>query len=187
MADDDLVEMLQYIGVYKESHIAKKFRVSRRTVQYHQKRLGIPNIYPLLDIEEYAVPSKNFPDRVTTKDIEKITDASHRQIDWDCDHSLWSKRCAKCSTILESDRQINFETIPTKQLIGNFDGAPVYIDSTDEHTIEMAKQLTTAFQKLRKNIGMLRQYLNEDRISDPKKMVTNEDLNYWLFLDIKNE
>lgn len=27
-----------------------------------------------------------------------------------------------------------------------------------------------------KNIGMLRQWLNEDRITDPDKMVTNEDL-----------
>ena len=31
------------------------------------------------------------------------------------------------------------------------------------------------------NIGALRQWLNEDRITDPKKMVTNEDIKYWLF------
>jgi len=29
-------------------------------------------------------------------------------------------------------------------------------------------------------IGMLRQWLNEDRIDDPKKMVTNEDIAFWL-------
>ena len=29
-------------------------------------------------------------------------------------------------------------------------------------------------------IGMMRQWLNEDRITDPKKMVTSEDLIYWL-------
>jgi hypothetical protein len=29
-------------------------------------------------------------------------------------------------------------------------------------------------------IGLLRQWLNEDRITDPKKMVTNEDLHHWL-------
>ena len=29
-------------------------------------------------------------------------------------------------------------------------------------------------------IGMLRQWLNEDRVTDPKKMVTNEDLHHWL-------
>jgi hypothetical protein len=30
------------------------------------------------------------------------------------------------------------------------------------------------------NIGFLRQWLNEDRITEPKKMVTNEELKYWL-------
>ena len=29
-------------------------------------------------------------------------------------------------------------------------------------------------------IGMVRQWLNEDRITDPKKMITNEDLKHWL-------
>lgn len=29
-------------------------------------------------------------------------------------------------------------------------------------------------------IGMLRQWLNEDRIDDPKKMVTNEEIATWL-------
>ena len=29
-------------------------------------------------------------------------------------------------------------------------------------------------------IGMLRQWLNEDRITDPKKMVTNEDIKHWI-------
>jgi len=27
---------------------------------------------------------------------------------------------------------------------------------------------------------MLRQWLNEDRIDDPKKMITNADIEYWL-------
>lgn len=31
-------------------------------------------------------------------------------------------------------------------------------------------------------ISMLRQWLNEDRISDPKKMITNADIKYWLGL-----
>lgn len=31
-----------------------------------------------------------------------------------------------------------------------------------------------------KNVGMLRQWLNEDRITDPKKMVTSELLTMWL-------
>src|ERR1035437_1070234 len=32
----------------------------------------------------------------------------------------------------------------------------------------------------RKNIGMLRQWLNEDRITDPKRMITNEDIIKFL-------
>lgn len=31
-----------------------------------------------------------------------------------------------------------------------------------------------------RNISMLRQWLNEDRITDPEKMVTNEEIEYWL-------
>jgi len=34
-----------------------------------------------------------------------------------------------------------------------------------------------------KNIGQLRQWLNEDRIDDFKKMITNDDIKFWL--DIK--
>ena len=33
------------------------------------------------------------------------------------------------------------------------------------------------------NISNLRQWLNEDKITDPKKMVTNEDLKHWLDFD----
>ncbi len=32
-----------------------------------------------------------------------------------------------------------------------------------------------------KRIGFLRQWLNEDRITDNKKMVTNEEIEHWLF------
>ena len=30
------------------------------------------------------------------------------------------------------------------------------------------------------NVGMLRQWLNEDRITDTKRLVTNEDIEHWL-------
>jgi len=33
-----------------------------------------------------------------------------------------------------------------------------------------------------RNVGLLRQWLNEDRITDPKKMVRNEDIEHWLNL-----
>lgn len=34
------------------------------------------------------------------------------------------------------------------------------------------------------HIGMLRQWLNEDRIDDPKKMVSNDDICFWLGIPI---
>lgn len=40
-------------------------------------------------------------------------------------------------------------------------------------------------QLMKRNIGMLRQWLNEDRITDPKKMVTNEEIEYWLLEEDK--
>ena len=37
-------------------------------------------------------------------------------------------------------------------------------------------------------IGMLRQWLNEERITDPKKMVTSEEIKHWLEIeDIEEE
>ena len=38
-------------------------------------------------------------------------------------------------------------------------------------------------QKLKKNIGQLRQWLNEDRIKDADKFVTNEQIELWLVED----
>jgi hypothetical protein len=37
-------------------------------------------------------------------------------------------------------------------------------------------------KEVRKRIGMLRQWLNENRLTEPHKMVTNEELNYFLNL-----
>ncbi len=48
---------------------------------------------------------------------------------------------------------------------------------------ETQKEIIELFKNhLKKNIGMMRQWLNEERITDPKKMVDNKDLEYWLFL-----
>lgn len=40
--------------------------------------------------------------------------------------------------------------------------------------------------RIKKNISMLRQWLNEDRITD-KKMVTNEEIETWLSLTENNQ
>ena len=34
-------------------------------------------------------------------------------------------------------------------------------------------------------IGMLRQWLNEERITDSKKMVTSEEIKHWLEIEDK--
>lgn len=39
--------------------------------------------------------------------------------------------------------------------------------------------------KIENNIGMLRQWLNEDRITDVDKMVDNKDLEHWVFNNLK--
>ena len=43
-------------------------------------------------------------------------------------------------------------------------------------TPEAPEQIITDTRR----IGMLRQYLNEDRITDPKKMITNDIIKQWL-------
>jgi hypothetical protein len=59
-------------------------------------------------------------------------------------------------------------------------------DWTFEQAVNEIKQFILSHDarrddELRKNIGMLRQWLNEDRITDSNKLVTNEDIASWLF------
>ena len=44
----------------------------------------------------------------------------------------------------------------------------------------IAELITEAEERGKPKVGMLRQWLNEDRIDDPQKLVSNEDLEYWL-------
>jgi len=44
----------------------------------------------------------------------------------------------------------------------------------------IAKVKAEERERIKENIGQLRQWLNEDRITDPKKMVTNEQIEYML-------
>lgn len=56
------------------------------------------------------------------------------------------------------------------------------------------KEISAAFlagerkgrESMLKNVGMLRQWLNEDKIGDPNKLITNEDIIYWLSLSSEN-
>ena len=61
------------------------------------------------------------------------------------------------------------------------------------HLIPSVKQfikseITLALAKhdaeLQQRIGMFRQWLNEDRITEPSKMVTNEEIKKWLSPDV---
>jgi len=49
------------------------------------------------------------------------------------------------------------------------------------HILSSLDPLTEKEKNINKrNIGMLRQWLNEDRITDPNKMVTDKQLEFWL-------
>lgn len=74
-----------------------------------------------------------------------------------------------------------------EQITNNLDGRTV---TSHAHYRELlVKELVSALtfleathqQELEKNISLLRQWLNEDRIANPADMVTNEDLRYWLY------
>jgi hypothetical protein len=44
-----------------------------------------------------------------------------------------------------------------------------------------------ANQHMDLKVSMLRQWLNESRITDPKKMVTNANIRYWLGIDKRHQ
>ena len=82
---------------------------------------------------------------------------------------------------------------PEEKLIEEFENTLLnklaYIGSAGERHKEKLKHvLLTAFarirederEKLKSKIGFLRQWLNEDRIDNPKKMVTNEEIEKLL-------
>jgi hypothetical protein len=58
---------------------------------------------------------------------------------------------------------------------------PAYIGGVNLTTNDT--EISSRLAVTDKNIGMLRQWLNEDRIDDFKKMITNDDIKFWL--DIK--
>lgn len=51
--------------------------------------------------------------------------------------------------------------------------------------IQAAKEEERTSHRVR--VGILRQWLNEDRITDTSKMVTNEDIEYWLSIINKHQ
>jgi len=50
---------------------------------------------------------------------------------------------------------------------------------------DVASQRKQVKEEVKANIGWLRTWLNEDRITDPKKLVTNKQIEKWLFDALK--
>ena len=46
--------------------------------------------------------------------------------------------------------------------------------------VDTARAYQLTFDILKNNIPRMRQWLNEDRITDTKRLVDNEDLSFWL-------
>jgi hypothetical protein len=63
------------------------------------------------------------------------------------------------------------------------------VDSTLEEALVLliAQVEKEAEERIKTNISLLRQWLNEDRITDPSKMVTNEQLERWLLSSEEKE
>lgn len=64
-----------------------------------------------------------------------------------------------------------------KELNEGFDRIKTYIEERTTELVEEQERKMT----LDTYIGFLRQWLNEDRINDPKKMVTNSQIESWLW------
>lgn len=61
-----------------------------------------------------------------------------------------------------------------------------YVKFASEFMLSKIDELLKSQERnLRINVGMLRQWLNEDVITDPSKLVENEDLLSWLIKEDK--
>ncbi len=54
------------------------------------------------------------------------------------------------------------------------------VSARDEFMAYLRARDSRLLSEVRKQIGFLRQWLNEDRITEPKKMVTNQQIELWL-------
>ena len=79
----------------------------------------------------------------------------------------------KFENIISADLCIRGHYVPTEDS-----------DSRNKIKSFIEKTLQTQKEEFTENIGFLRQWLNEDRIDDTKKMVSNEDI--IRFLEMKN-
>jgi len=84
---------------------------------------------------------------------------------------------------LENDREREHKE-PYISIIGVLIDVEAKQQTVKEGIAEIMYYMDSREQAVReealKNVGMLRQWLNEDRITDHTKMVTNEDIIHWL-------
>lgn len=66
----------------------------------------------------------------------------------------------------------------TEEIENRYKQAKIETAKAGERMCEL--RLGVQRKQILKNIGQLRQWLNEDRITDLKKMVTNEEIKVWL-------
>ena len=61
------------------------------------------------------------------------------------------------------------------------DGSNITMPKTVEAISNLVEEEVKKARPSEKNISFLRQWLNEDRIADPRRMVTNDMIEHWLF------
>ena len=124
----------------------------------------------------------------------------HTQAEKDCNHACHKAQekmntpkghCYHCDP--EADWQEEFDEKFVKDHWENKNGVRFdertlsYLAPTFELESELKQFITKLLQtqrdEIRQNVGMLRQWLNEDRIKDAKRFVTNEQIEDWLFND----
>lgn len=112
------------------------------------------------------------------QDIPSDTLIAH--VDKECpkreDKAEFSADCAKCGTF-DMPENPYF----TGRLVREVIGCEDYVECEGHGGIKMSHCADCTLKAVTRRINFLRQWLNEDCITDPKKMVTSEEIRHWLF------
>lgn len=80
--------------------------------------------------------------------------------------------------------------IPIKETIVNNTRKDLRFEGHDDQTMNLVlkevgyavdESIRLMDKSMEENIGLLRQWLNEDRITDGSKMVTSDQIRHWLY------
>lgn len=144
---------------------------------------------------EYPQLKNHTPDRCYTGDWPKVVPQTSSGERCKCDCHLqelsWCNFCKEKHSLPSPSSESWVEQWEKKIKTYDKDGGfIVYVEDYDNNDFDpdlmvsfikntITAEVESAESRRDKNIGMLRQWLNEDRIDDPKKMVTNKDIKYW--------